>query len=382
MLKEREKESGDSEVLERSRGKKKDFQGHPWREVIVSMLVRVKSAKISQKYWGRLIKILSVPPYEIIKNFLHNIRQSILTSIIVEITSYCNLRCPGCLRSIREKEGKWENRHMEVKDFRRIVDALPKTMKVFLHGIGEPTLHPALEELITIAYQAGKFHFISLYTNALARHPDYYSHLFSRGLSGLTISVDSLEATLASRLRSGTDVEKLRKNIGLLASQYPGRIKTSTVVGRENIASIPELLGDLNELGLHKVILQPFDDLGTPHGWLSLEERNWFVHWIKAIVASSPSPELENFSFIPSSEICRAPWESPYITIDGFLTPCCRITDPLVINFGNLLTTPFQEIWHGPKAEQWRKKFLQASPPVCAGCPMYIQRKDVKVGSV
>ena len=385
MLKDRKKKPADPGILEMPPSKKEDCKGYlasAWREALFSVLTRAKSGKISQKYWRHLIKILSVPPYEIIKRCLQNVRQFTLTSINIEITTYCNLRCPGCLRTIRTKEGKWDNRHLGVEDFQRIVAGLPKTMRVFLHGIGEPTLHPALEELITVARQAGKFHFISLYTNALARPPDYYFPLFSSGLSDLTISVDSLEPTLAGLLRSGTEVEKLKKSIGLLVSRYPGQIRISTVVGRENIIYIPELLGDLNELGLLKVILQPFDDLGNPCNWLSVEERNWFAHWIKSIMACFPNLELENFSFIPNPEICPAPRESPYITIDGFLTPCCRITDPLMINFGNLLTTPFKEAWHSPKAEKWREQFLQASPPVCAGCLMFIERKDVKVRPV
>lgn len=297
-----------------------------------------------------------------------------LGSVLIEVTTHCNMKCAGCLRTLQVLEGKWENRHMTVQDFRRIVEALPPAGEIVTQGVGEPTLYPDLPELIRIAYSAHKFNRITLTTNAMARDLDYYSPLFAAGLTTLFISVDSLDPVLANRLRAGTSVDKLKERIRILAARFPGRIATRTVVGRENIESIPAILAELDKLGNLEVHMHPYDDLGDPNGCLSLEERASFVQQIPVIAA--PFHNLRVFAnrFIPSSDVCLSPWWAPAITVDGYLTPCCRIMDKNVFNFGNVISVPFPKIWHAPETERWRQQFLQKSPPVCAGCPWYIVR--------
>lgn len=298
----------------------------------------------------------------------------ILDSVLIEVTTYCNMKCAGCLRTLQVLEGKWENQHMTVQDFRRIVEALPPTGDIVTQGVGEPTLHPDLPELIRIAHRAHKFNRITLTTNAMARDVDYYSQLFAAGLTTLFISVDSLDPVLANRLRAGTSVDKLKERIRILASRFPRKVGIMTVVGRENIESIPELLAELNKLGKLDVAMHPYDNLGAPSGCLSMEERASFKQRIPVIAASFPNLRVFANNFIPSSRVCLGPWQAPAITVDGYLTPCCRIMDKNIFNFGNVIANPFPEVWHARETEQWRQRFLQKSPPICAGCPWYIMR--------
>ena len=89
----------------------------------------------------------------------------ILNCVYVEITTYCNLKCKGCSRtnSIEKHtwhggtETNWNNQHMSVEEFTEIVNGIPPIRLVRLFGIGEPTMHPSLPELIAIAHSKRKF---------------------------------------------------------------------------------------------------------------------------------------------------------------------------------------------------------------------------------
>ena len=71
----------------------------------------------------------------------------ILNMVVVEVTTYCNLKCSGCVRTIMTDEDEWSNKHMPVEDFRKVVDALPAAKLFVPQGIGESTMHPKIVEI-------------------------------------------------------------------------------------------------------------------------------------------------------------------------------------------------------------------------------------------
>jgi radical SAM protein with 4Fe4S-binding SPASM domain len=72
------------------------------------------------------------------------------TKVNVEITNICNLQCSFCPEVIRPKG------LIELSLFRRILDEIsPLTDEVTLHLMGEPLLHPHLEELVELCHHRG-----------------------------------------------------------------------------------------------------------------------------------------------------------------------------------------------------------------------------------
>ena len=68
--------------------------------------------------------------------------------INIEISNICNLQCSFCPEVIREKG------LMSIELFTRIIDqAAPLTEQVCLHLMGDPLVHPKLNELIDICHQ-------------------------------------------------------------------------------------------------------------------------------------------------------------------------------------------------------------------------------------
>lgn len=70
--------------------------------------------------------------------------------VYIEITNICNLNCSFCAKNKREP--RW----MRPEEFSHIVEQLlPYTKYIYLHVLGEPLLHPQVDEILTIAKQKG-----------------------------------------------------------------------------------------------------------------------------------------------------------------------------------------------------------------------------------
>ncbi|NCC61141.1 MAG: radical SAM protein [Verrucomicrobiae bacterium] len=295
---------------------------------------------------------------------------SVLSQLVIEVTSYCNLRCPGCLRSIKNEEGRQLNRHMSNDEFSFIVEHCLPAKTLSTQGIGEPTMHPHLQELIKIASQSGKFEDIIINSNGLFRPPDYYGELLQAGLSGISISIDSLDDKKLGVLRKGSNKEALLKCISTLHKAYPSKVSVRTVVSRMNLKELPMLFAELNKIGHLHVDLQPFVDYGDLGDWvLSPSERVHCIHECEAISEECPNISLSVSAFEPALLGCRMPWMSPAITVDGFLSPCCIMMDSNVIQLGNVLKHPFNTIWASVELEEFRKNFFYNYPSFCNQCP-------------
>ena len=97
-----------------------------------------------------------------------------LRRLQIEITTGCNLRCAGCQRTLGMAEGTWRNAHMPLDRFAAVLGNAPPADAIILQGIGEPTLHPGLPEMIGLARETGRYGVVSFNTNALARETAYY----------------------------------------------------------------------------------------------------------------------------------------------------------------------------------------------------------------
>ncbi len=298
-----------------------------------------------------------------------------LDMVVVEITTYCNLKCAGCIRTVDINKGRWQNQHMGVDEFKRIVDALPKAKLFIPQGVGEPTFHPELKELIRIAKEANKFGIIEINTNALVRGVDYYSELFDAGLSYLTISVDTFDPTIIELVRKKTNLDKLKQRLTALYERFPGKVGVRVTVGTRNVSHLGALLTELNEIGPMKVWLQPFFDMGeNAGGVMSLAARKELINSLPGLTAHLANLTVDANGFVPSADICLSPWSSPGITVEGEVKPCCLILHQEPISFGNSIAVPFSEIWNSFDVEHFRGDFRRESPSCCINCPFYSVR--------
>ena len=66
--------------------------------------------------------------------------------VYLEITNGCNLNCDFCIKNNRKTE------YINIDNFKLILDKLKGyTDYLYFHVLGEPLLHPKINELIDIA---------------------------------------------------------------------------------------------------------------------------------------------------------------------------------------------------------------------------------------
>jgi molybdenum cofactor biosynthesis enzyme MoaA len=114
----------------------------------------------------------------------------------------------------RQRSPRFEQGHVSEKVLGAVLDAAPGFHYLGLQGIGEPTLHPGLPEII------GRFRKrmpsrgrIALTTNGTLLDGDLASRVFDAGLNTVTFSVDgACESTYETR-RTGASFQQVCRNI-------------------------------------------------------------------------------------------------------------------------------------------------------------------------
>ncbi|MEK6913695.1 MAG: radical SAM protein [Nanoarchaeota archaeon] len=296
-----------------------------------------------------------------------------LRSLYIETTSFCNLKCKGCYRNNHDYPPK----NINLDLFKKFIDRSPSSSSLYLHGLGEPTVHPNINEIIEYASKSKKFNNIAFTTNALAKKPEDYTKLFSNGLTQITISVDSLDQKEVMKIRPPTNVKKLTENIRILLEKFPGKVKISMTVNKINKNTFEKTIKKLHALGVREISFHPYEDLGYPSLCISYEEKKEFLHKLKD---SQINMALYPSGFTPVENYCKSPSTAPYITVTGHLTPCCRICDEKLFNAGNLNENSFKEIFYSKKYSQIQKDIEKGKyPPFCKGCTSnHIEVKNLR----
>ena len=110
---------------------------------------------------------------------------------------------------------------------------------------------------------------------------------------------------------------------------------------------------------------------GTPHvGLIRTALFNWAYarHTGGAFVF-----RLEDNDADLPYQACRRPWSLMYVTANGNVLPCCIAPFTGVpyedITLGNAFVQTIEEVWNGPRYQEWRQRMQSGEPPAaCAGC--------------
>jgi len=296
--------------------------------------------------------------------------------LFVEITTRCNLNCIMCPRAFVPRA----ERDMPYEEFERILVQFPHPAWVVPQGIGEPLFHPDLDRIIRHSVDRGAE--VTFNTNATILTAHTARMLVNSGLQELSFSIDSADETLYCRIRPGASLTRVVDNIRRMirtrdemGSSLP-RLVVRVVAMKENLSHIPAVIDLALSLGIADVAIQ---DLVLPDPALAssrIDEGEYriLLDHVKAAMAQGARVKLDHFArFAPRhGASCRSPWLSPYITVDGYVTPCCIISDPHQLSFGNIQKATFWEIWNGLAFQQFRADFRDGRvPDVCLICPSY-----------
>ena len=306
-----------------------------------------------------------------------------LRRLQIEVTTLCNLFCQECSRTVGVKDGTWTDKHLTLKNFETLIRNSPPAEILVLQGVGEPTLNPELLEITASARASAKFKYITLNSNAVTRTPDYFRRLREAGLDYVCVSVDSFNPVVAERCRSGTKVPKMKNLLREIYREF-GHIVISMVASKLNMFDLPATLEELNTMGeelfpakrftveIMPVINYQDDTSNQPRTMFNRRELEILQNMLTAIGDALPRLFLTlNTATIEAPKPghrCGRPFFSPFITVDGFMTPCCTSFDPKTYQHTNILYTPMAEAWASPAIQDWLSHYFEAGDEICRGC--------------
>jgi len=123
--------------------------------------------------------------------------------IQVEVTSYCNADCIYCPHTAYRKN--WQNRHLPLEVFERLLPAFARTNLVYLQGWGEPFLHPDFFAMLQLAKKAGCL--VGTTSNATLLNEKTIERLVGEGLDVIGFSLAGIDDK-NDAIRKGTSIQK------------------------------------------------------------------------------------------------------------------------------------------------------------------------------
>ena len=278
-----------------------------------------------------------------------------LSKIYLEITDVCNLNCSFCPGTRRPP------RFISPEDFDTLTDKLVgKTEYLYLHLMGEPTLHPALGELMDIA--AAKGFRLCITTNALLL-PERGSVILSRAPSVYKISL-----SLHSAEANGFGGERFDRYVSdsIAFQRAAASLGIISVIRLWNEGEDGE--NSMNPLILNALRREYPDEwvpvrLGSrmaPKCYLEWGER--FV-WPDSFDSGIPSPDLGE------SRFCYAIRDHVGVLCDGTVVPCCLDRNG-ELALGNLFDGELDDILASERAVRLLSGFSnrRVTEELCRSC--------------
>ena len=240
--------------------------------------------------------------------------------IYLEITNNCNLNCTFCIKNRREPK------FMSFNDFKTILSKLENHTKyLYFHILGEPLLHPKINEFID--YASNKFK-INITTNGflIDRVKD------NKNIRQINISLHSYNESYKISL------EDYMNNIFNVIDVLKENTYISLRFWLKNIFS-KKMIDMINERYKVKIDINSIKNNTTivKNVFISINEE--FI-W----------PDLNN-NYYEEMGTCYALKDHIGILVDGTIVPCCL--DSLgTINLGNIFENTIEEI---KNADRYKK---------------------------
>jgi MoaA/NifB/PqqE/SkfB family radical SAM enzyme len=280
-------------------------------------------------------------------------------TIEIEATNYCSARCSFCPHSIMTRKKGFLNVALFKTFIRRLgVDrerlwlfsasrgAVPR---VVFAGLGEPTLHPNLPQLVEVCSEQG-FR-TQVVTNGAHLTEGLVRRLSRAGMSQLAVSLHSLNPVIYQSVM---------------------RLPLSKVLPRINM-TLEMLAGSGVAVELWRVLPPPGMPRESAEDMQRFEELIARFPWVKVLGPSEPwsrdgTVADSAWPVADDSERggiwCHRLFFTHNVAWDGTAVMCCVDYNRISVPLGNVFSDSFEEI------RQRRAEILRAArkPAICQGC--------------
>ena len=232
--------------------------------------------------------------------------------IYVEIINYCNLACPFCVKTKRDKK------MMTKEEFSFILDEIkPYTDYIYLHVQGEPLVHPDIKEILDIAYLKGFYVNITTNTTLLDKNIDLLVN--AKAVRQINLSLQALMSLDNKEKYYQSIVRLIKENQNIYLSLRMWGKFTPDVIKNELKYFEKELGIDINIEKTNRI---------KERVYISLEDE---FTW----------PDINN-PYNSDKGRCEAIHQIAILS-NGDVVPCCLDKDG-IMTMGNIFNTSFSDI--------------------------------------
>lgn len=259
--------------------------------------------------------------------------------IDIELTNHCNIRCSFCPREHLKKKKGFMNMELYMKIINNIREDGRK-VHIFLHGFGEPLLHPRLIDMINYAKEKKVAKTIQFSTNGLLlKKGGVAEGLVKAGLDEITVSVDAV-SEISYRQLKGVELGVIEGNVrGLM------ELKKKMGVTKPHVRA-KIMFRDNNRREKASFLRK----------WRALADSatvDWYSNWGGMLGSEIGKDSLSRYS-------CAPLWYALVVRWDGTSVACCVDINGYYPT-GDLNKDSISEVWNGDRMKVIRQMHISNS---------------------
>ena len=319
-----------------------------------------------------------------------------------EPVGQCNLRCQMCAIQFRsDGPPHGPPAFMPFERFTQLVDQFAGLQELQLQGLGEPMMHPRFFDMVE--YAASRGIRVSTNSNLTLLNERRAERCVTSGLEWLHVSIDGATPETYARIRARSRLDRVLRNLELLlearrrlGSDRPC-LRMVAVVMRQNLHELPELVRLAHRWSIDSIFVQhlshDFAESSLPDQYRPMrqfvqeqtlleEDPRRVERYFGAAreVADELGVELRlprtqpraHPPGTPGRKRCGWPWTGAYVSYQGYAMPCCMVSTPDRINFGNMAERGVDAVWNSDAFRAFRDQLASDEPPeICRTCSVY-----------
>lgn len=294
---------------------------------------------------------------------------------LIEVGSYCNLRCPTC-----PTPGDKINRKKELMtfdNFKKVIDHIKDSVHVvLLYFANEPLLNPDISRMTEYAHKNNLYTEIS--TNAVLLSKEKTKELFASGLDKIILDLDGTTKESYEQFRVGASFARVLENITYfcLQKQILKRrkpfIELQFVLNKLNQNEVEDIKKLAEKLKVDNLCIRSFNlgEYAYSEEEIKKLSAKFFPDNPKYQQKIRYQKEGDKLKIKSSPVACPLAKSHSVVLADGRVSMCCYDLRGEYV-YGNVLSQKLKDIWFSLDVRNKRKLAEGRKYPLCKTCSIY-----------